>query len=84
MRQAGAVAFAALFARSTTRTEVVATFLALLELIRLRQVVAVQARPFGEIEISAAPAPAAPPAAPAEPAPPDALETSPADAPAVA
>jgi len=84
VRQAGAVAFAALFARSTSRSEVVATFLALLELIRLRQVVAVQARPFGEIEISAAPWPAAPPAVPADQTPAAAVEAGLAAAPAVA
>jgi segregation and condensation protein A len=82
--QAGAVAFAELFAGSTSRSEVVATFLALLELIRLRQVVAVQARAFGEIQISAAHLPDAPPAAPAEPTPAAVAKTGPAAAPAVA
>jgi hypothetical protein len=36
----------------------VVTFLALLELIRLKQIVAIQAEPFGEIEIGC-PAPTA-------------------------
>lgn len=57
------VRFSALFEAVTSRSEVVCTFLALLELMRLRQLVAVQREPFGEIEISRAPAP--PPAPPA-------------------
>lgn len=47
--------FSELFASATSRTEVVVTFLALLELIRLRQVVAEQAEAFAEILITAAP-----------------------------
>jgi len=47
--------FSALFASATSRTEVVVTFLAMLELIRLRQVIATQATPFGEIELVRAP-----------------------------
>jgi len=47
--------FSELFASATSRSEVVVTFLALLELIRLKQLVAMQADPFGEIEICAAP-----------------------------
>jgi len=43
--------FGDLFARATSRTEVVVTFLALLELIRLHRVRAVQAEEFGEIEL---------------------------------
>jgi segregation and condensation protein A len=43
--------FSELFAATTSRSEVVATFLALLELIRLRQVWAIQEELFGEIEI---------------------------------
>src|SRR6204780_3904368 len=43
--------FSELFAGAMSRTEVVVTFLALLELIRLKQIVAAQAEPFGEIEI---------------------------------
>ena len=50
-----AVKFSALFASATSRTEVVVTFLAMLELIRLKQVVATQDAPFGEIELCAAP-----------------------------
>jgi len=43
--------FSDLFAGLTSRSEVVVTFLALLELIRLKQIVAVQREPFAEIEI---------------------------------
>jgi segregation and condensation protein A len=45
------IRFSELFAATTSRSEVVVTFLALLELIRLRQVLAVQQDLFGEIEI---------------------------------
>ena len=58
--------FSELFADATSRSEVVATFLALLELIRLKQLAAVQREPFGDIEICRASAtlmPAEPPAA---------------------
>jgi segregation and condensation protein A len=60
--------FFELFAASTSRSEVVATFLALLELIRLQQVCAVQDELFGEIEIrhpEVASAPGAPGEVPA-------------------
>ncbi len=50
-----ALKFSELFARMASRVEIVVTFLALLELIRLRQVNATQANPFDEIELSAAP-----------------------------
>ena len=43
--------FSELFAGATSRTEVVVTFLAVLELVRLRQIVALQPAEFGEIEI---------------------------------
>ena len=43
--------FSELFADATSRSEVVCTFLALLELIRLKQLVCVQPEPFSEIEI---------------------------------
>ncbi len=55
IRQRGRVQFSELFADATSRSEVVCTFLALLELIRLRQLVCAQPAAFGEIEISAAP-----------------------------
>ena len=51
--------FSELFADTMSRTEVVVTFLAMLELIRLKQIICVQPETFGEIEISQKPAPAA-------------------------
>ncbi len=50
----GTVKFAELFATAANRSEVVCTFLALLELIRLKQLACVQPEPFAEIEISKA------------------------------
>lgn len=47
------IRFSELFAQMASRVEIVVTFLALLELIRLRQVVAKQLVPFEEIEIAA-------------------------------
>ena len=47
------VKFSELFGEIASRVEVVVTFLALLELIRLKQIQAVQPDPFGEIEIGA-------------------------------
>jgi segregation and condensation protein A len=44
--------FSELFSEASTRTEVVVTFLALLELIRLKQILAVQQEEFGEIELA--------------------------------
>jgi segregation and condensation protein A len=62
--------FSELFDGVTSRTEVVVTFLALLELIRLKQLTAVQREAFAEIEICRAepvlPAAVATPAAEAE------------------
>jgi len=55
------VKFSELFEQTTSRTEVVVTFLALLELIRLKHIVVIQPEPFSEIEISLAPV--APPSA---------------------
>ena len=72
----GSLKFSALFASATSRTEVVVTFLAMLELIRLKQIIAIQDTTFGDIEITQAPPPAAPAPALDEPvaedAPPDA------------
>jgi segregation and condensation protein A len=48
------VRFSELFGEIASRVEIVVTFLALLELIRLKQVRAVQPNPFDEIEIAAA------------------------------
>ena len=46
--------FSDLFADMASRVEIVVTFLALLELIRLKQVRSLQPGQFGEIEIAAA------------------------------
>ncbi|MDE1171330.1 MAG: segregation/condensation protein A [Verrucomicrobium sp.] len=51
-----AVRFHALFSEGAGRQEIVVTFLALLELIRLGQVAAVQEEVFGEIQLVKAPA----------------------------
>jgi len=53
--------FSELFEGVTSRSEVVCTFLALLELIRLKQLTAIQMEAFGEIEVCRA-APQAQPA----------------------
>jgi segregation and condensation protein A len=58
--------FSELFEGVTSRIEVIATFLALLELIRLKQLTAVQPEPFAEIEICRV---IAPPAVSPEPVP---------------
>ena len=50
----GSVKFSELFATAANRAEVVCTFLALLELIRLKQLACVQPEPFAEIEIAKA------------------------------
>jgi segregation and condensation protein A len=47
----GSVRFAELFESAANRSEVVCTFLALLELIRLKQLICVQPEAFAEIEI---------------------------------
>jgi segregation and condensation protein A len=57
----GPVKFSELFATAANRSEVVCTFLALLELIRLKQLTCLQGEPFEEIEICRA-QPVAPPA----------------------
>lgn len=46
------VRFSELFAQMASRVEIVVTFLALLELIRLRQIRAIQNQPFAEIELA--------------------------------
>jgi segregation and condensation protein A len=63
IRDAGRVKFSQLFADATSRTEVVVTFLAMLELIRLKQVVCTQSETFAEIDIEKAPEPTPAPAA---------------------
>jgi segregation and condensation protein A len=45
------IAFSRLFASAASRTEIVVTFLALLELIRMKQMRVAQDSPFAEIEI---------------------------------
>ena len=66
----GAIRFSALFEAAASRSEVVCTFLALLELIRLKQLVCAQPEAFGDIEISRAQtiAPAEPVSVPVTPA----------------
>jgi segregation and condensation protein A len=54
LEERGSLRFSELFARAENRSEVVVIFLALLELIRLKQLLASQAEAFGEIEISRA------------------------------
>ena len=82
----GSVRFSELFEKAANRAEVVCTFLALLELIRLKQLACLQAEPFAEIEIGQAPAPAAPTAEAAPPveAPPAPAAEAPASTPAPA
>jgi segregation and condensation protein A len=69
------IKFSDLFAGVTSRSEVVVTFLALLELIRLKQLVAMQTQAFGEIEICR-PVPVLEPAGPAPVAAADLSEPS--------
>ena len=47
-----ALKFSELFATAASRTEMVVTLLALLELIRLKQIGITQHEPFGEIELT--------------------------------
>jgi segregation and condensation protein A len=61
--------FSDLFSAATSRSEVVCTFLALLELIRLKQLLCVQTEDFGTIEITRAPAAPMAQAAPASAVP---------------
>jgi segregation and condensation protein A len=81
-----AVKFSALFASATSRTEVVVTFLAMLELIRLKQIIATQDSVFGEIELCPAPpttdTPENPALAYAEAVTQDAIASEPVPAPA--
>jgi segregation and condensation protein A len=49
LRSKGKMVFSSLFADVASRNEIVCTFLAVLELIRLRQIVAQQDSDFGEI-----------------------------------
>ncbi len=55
------IKFSELFASATSRTEVVVTFLAMLELIRLKQLLITQPEPFDEIQLVRAPSAVTPP-----------------------
>src|SRR5687767_14086794 len=55
LTERGTLRFSEVFSRAESRSEIVVTFLAMLELIRLKQLVCTQAEPFAEIEISSAP-----------------------------
>ncbi len=70
----GSVRFSELFESATTRYEVVCTFLAVLELTRLKQITCMQHEEFGEIEIAKVAPQEAP--APEESAPAEALAVS--------
>ena len=65
----GRLKFSELFVDATSRNEVVCTFLALLELIRLKQLTCGQSEDFGEIEVVRAATFAAAPVAPEAPSP---------------
>ncbi len=58
LRAATVLRFSELFDDATSRTEVVVTFLAVLELTRLRVIVPTQSEPFAEITLELAPPPA--------------------------
>ena len=60
VRERARVRFSDLFHAATSRAEVVVTFLALLELVRLRSIVASQSEPFADITLDLAPPPEAP------------------------
>jgi segregation and condensation protein A len=68
--------FSELFESATSRTEVVVTFLAMLELIRLKQIIITQPEAFSEIEISQAPPPPEPVIEPEPAAKPDAVPSA--------
>jgi segregation and condensation protein A len=71
------VKFSELFETAANRAEIVCTFLALLELIRLKQLACVQPEPFAEIEVTKAVAVVAPEAG-FEPVSEQAIDSSPA------
>lgn len=54
LRDRTSLKFSELFQEAVSRSEVVVTFLALLELIRLKQILVTQSEPFSEIEIARA------------------------------
>ena len=53
LAERGSLRFSELFETAANRSEVICTFLALLELIRLKQLICAQGEDFGEIEIRA-------------------------------
>jgi len=67
IQERGRFRFSELFAEARTRSEVVVTFLAMLELTRLRHLQVVQSEDFGEIEVELAPPEAPRPEEPEEP-----------------
>ena len=71
LAERGTLKFSELFAAARSRAEVVVTFLAMLELTRLKQLTLSQENEFTEIEVSAAPQIVSLP--PTEPSAPDAL-----------
>jgi len=80
VRTRATVRFSELFQAAANRMEVVVTFLALLELIRLRMLVCAQAEQFADISIELAPTP---PSAPTStPTPTTPVATDPTEAPA--
>ena len=68
VREKAEVRFFELFHSATSRTEVVVTFLAILELVRLRLIQARQPEPFSEITVVLAPPPGTAPAGTEAPA----------------
>jgi segregation and condensation protein A len=52
LAERGKMTFSEMFAQAASRSEVVCTFLALLELIRMKQLICLQAEPFAEIEVT--------------------------------
>lgn len=66
IREKAEIRFSDLFHAATSRTEVVVTFLAVLELVRLRMIQARQSEAFSEIVIIPAPPPDAPGTAPSD------------------
>ncbi len=67
IQERGRFRFSELFAEARTRSEVVVTFLAMLELTRLRHLQVVQSEDFGEIEVELAPPEEPRPEEPEEP-----------------
>ncbi len=69
LQSEGALAFSEIFARCQSRDEMIAMFIALLELVRLHQLTVQQAGDFGELHVAVSEGKPAEPAAPPEPAP---------------